>query len=66
MLRFAQFAKGAWVRTCQECMKPQATPAPQSYLNETWRDLQCKFCHSEALDYGQVNTEINLDDDSEF
>jgi len=47
-------------------MKPQATPAPQSYLNETWRDLQCKFCHSEALDYGQVNTEINLDDDSEF
>ena len=63
VLRFPQFAINSWVRTCQECMRPQVTKSPKDYKGETWRDLKCKNCKSEPLDYGQVNHVIGTDDD---
>lgn len=63
MLRFPNKLKGSWIRTCQECSFQQISKRPDSYKNESWRNLKCMKCHSEALDYGQENTELLEDDD---
>lgn len=43
-----------YVRTCQECMKEQICPAPNmdKELPLSFTDRKCKYCKSEALDYG--------------
>jgi hypothetical protein len=44
-----------YVRTCQECGNKQAAKDPATYKDkdkEAWRDLKCRSCKSEALDYG--------------
>lgn len=45
-----------WVRTCQECGHKQTAKPPAEYKDkdkEAWRDLKCRKCQSEALDYGR-------------
>lgn len=42
-----------WVRTCQECGFRQKAKDPKTYKDESWRDIKCKCCKSEALDYGK-------------
>jgi hypothetical protein len=44
--------EGKFVRTCQECGHRQEARDPKMYKGESWRDLKCKKCKSEALDYG--------------
>lgn len=41
-----------WIRTCQECGREQHTKPIEKYKNESWRDVKCIACKSEALDYG--------------
>lgn len=44
-----------FVRTCQECGHKQVAKDPATYkdpTNENWRNLACKKCKSEGLDYG--------------
>jgi hypothetical protein len=44
-----------FVRTCQECGHKQEAKDPQTYkdvVKEAWRDVKCKRCKSDALDYG--------------
>jgi hypothetical protein len=42
----------AWIRTCQECGHKQPAKPPAEYKGDSWRDLKCRKCRSEALDYG--------------
>jgi hypothetical protein len=42
-----------WIRTCQECGHKQETKPPAEYKNDSWRNVKCKACKSEALDYGR-------------
>jgi hypothetical protein len=45
-----------FVRTCQECGHKQEAKDPATYVNvekEAWRDVKCKKCKSESLDYGK-------------
>jgi hypothetical protein len=44
--------KWPFVRTCQECGLPQIAKDPAEYKSDSWKDLKCKRCKSEALDYG--------------
>lgn len=46
-----------WIRTCQECGYKQISKSPLKYKNEAWRNVKCKKCGSEALDYGSVNND---------
>ena len=41
-----------FVRTCQECGHKQESKHPNTYKNETWRELKCKKCKSISMDYG--------------
>lgn len=44
-----------FIRTCQECGHEQVAKDPATYKDinaEAWRDVKCKKCKSEALDYG--------------
>ncbi len=45
-----------WIRTCQECGNKQVSKPPAEYRNDSWRNVKCRKCHSEALDYGQDDT----------
>jgi hypothetical protein len=44
-----------WIRTCQECDHKQVAKHPADYKGDVWRDVKCKKCKSEALDYGKWN-----------
>lgn len=48
-----------FIRTCQECGHKQVARHPKTYPNDIWRNIKCKNCHSNALDYGKY---VNLDD----
>jgi transposase len=41
-----------YIRTCQECGHKQEAKDTKTYKGESWRNLKCKKCKSEALDYG--------------
>ncbi len=47
--------KNAYLRMCQECGHIQVSKNPNDYKNDSWRDVKCKKCKSEALDYGTYN-----------
>lgn len=57
ILRWPHFSKDAHVRTCQECGHAQTARDPRTVKGDAWRDLKCKLCKSEAMDYGSANTE---------
>lgn len=42
-----------WIRTCQECGNKQEARPPSDYKSEIWKNLKCKKCGSEALDFGK-------------
>ena len=52
-----------WIRTCQECGHKQVSKPPAEYKSEAWRNVKCKKCRSEALDYGSEKREPEEDDD---
>lgn len=41
-----------FIRECQECGHKAIYKDPATYSNDRWRDVKCKRCKSEALDYG--------------
>jgi hypothetical protein len=41
-----------YIRTCQECGSKQEARDVQSYKGDGWKDLKCKRCGSESMDYG--------------
>lgn len=45
-----------YIRTCQECGHKQKAKDPATYKDkagkEPWRDVKCRKCGSEGLDYG--------------
>lgn len=47
-------SQSVYVRTCQECGHKQVAKDPMSYAtgSENWRNLVCKHCKSNSLDYG--------------
>lgn len=56
MLKFRHLPPGAWVRTCSECNHSQVSAKP-STTSDRWRQLTCKKCGSQAMDYGCTNDE---------
>jgi DNA-directed RNA polymerase subunit RPC12/RpoP len=42
-----------WIRVCQECSHKQVSKPIAEYKGDSWRDVKCKRCGSEALDYGK-------------
>ena len=41
-----------YCRTCQECGNIQQAKDPKHYVGDSWQNLKCRKCKSEALDYG--------------
>jgi hypothetical protein len=41
-----------FIRTCQECGHRQISKDPALYRTDSWRDIKCRKCKSESLDYG--------------
>lgn len=45
-----------FIRECQSCGHQQVAKDPKSYVDkagkEPWRDLKCKRCGNDDLDYG--------------
>lgn len=43
-----------FIRTCQSCGHEQQAKDPASYKGkkESWRDVKCRKCGSDDLDYG--------------
>lgn len=61
-LRFKNLPKDVWVRTCQECGNTQVEHFAPTYgkdIPDSYRNRKCKKCHSEALDYGSENYELD-------
>lgn len=50
---------GEWFRTCQECGNKQRAKEPEygKKLTDSYREAQCRRCHSPALDYGTYHLE---------
>jgi hypothetical protein len=63
MLRWPKIEAGAHVRTCQECGHAQKAKDPATMKGEGWRDLKCKRCKSESMDFGCANLEIVEEED---
>lgn len=57
-LRWPKLPKGAYVRVCQECGHAQVAKDPADQKSDGWRDLKCKKCKSEAMDYGRINADV--------
>ena len=60
------FPFGTFLRECQECGNVQEGKDPKTYKNqekEAWRDVKCKYCGSESLDYGSERTNFEEDED---
>lgn len=64
-LRDNRFPASAWLRKCQECGHVQVARDPQAYSNDAWRDIKCKRCKSEALDYGTTNEYTVYEEDNQ-
>lgn len=50
-----------YTRQCQECFRRQKAKDPDTYKDaekEAWRDVKCKMCGSDALDYGSEAYEL--------
>jgi hypothetical protein len=62
-LRDARFPANSWLRRCQECGNVQAMKSPINYKNDSWRDLECKKCKSESLDYGTQHEYVDYGED---
>jgi hypothetical protein len=43
---------GRYIRTCQECDHEAEYKAVETYASDAWKDVKCKACKSDALDYG--------------
>lgn len=41
-----------WYRRCQECGKVGVYKPVPEYKGDSWRDVKCRQCKSQALDYG--------------
>jgi len=41
-----------WIRTCQECGYKQESKPIADWKSDKWKDVKCKKCKSEGLDYG--------------
>ncbi len=41
-----------FIRTCQECGNEQEAKDPSTQKSEGWRNMKCRKCKSEAMDYG--------------
>lgn len=52
---------GEFYRTCQECGHQQKAVEPKGNVSEAWRNVKCRKCKSEALDYGTTKTDPNDD-----
>lgn len=50
----------SYIRTCQECGHKQVSKPPSEYKSDGWRNIKCRRCQSEALDYGKEIDENNL------
>ena len=50
-----------YTRQCQECGKRQETKPCAEYRGDSWRDKKCRYCHSEALDYGGFGWNRHVD-----
>lgn len=61
-LRDTRFPADAWLRTCQECNHVQAAKNPSHYKGDSWRDMKCRKCKSESLDYGTENEYEDFDE----
>lgn len=46
-----------YIRTCQECGHKQESLDPKTYKGEGWKNIKCRRCQSEALDYGSWRDE---------
>jgi len=48
------FPVGSYLRTCQECGNTQidVQPKEQGVMTKAYQYRACKYCKSEALDYG--------------
>jgi ribosomal protein S27E len=44
--------EGKFYRKCDECGNYQEAKHPSTYVNDAWRDVKCKTCKSEGLDFG--------------
>ena len=54
-LKWPDLPEGAHVRTCQECGHAQVAKDPATQKGEGWRDLKCRKCKTEAMDFGSPN-----------
>lgn len=45
-------SKWPFVRVCQYCHHADIYRDPASYLSDAWKDVKCKRCKNDALDYG--------------
>lgn len=61
-LRWPELPEGVHVRTCQECGHHQVAKDPATCKSDSWRDLKCRVCKSEAMDWGTVNAELEEED----
>ncbi|KKK85436.1 hypothetical protein LCGC14_2773360 [marine sediment metagenome] len=58
-----------FIRTCQECGHKQEAKDPATYKDKTseaWRELKCRRCHSEGLDYGSYKRNNEDEEDWEY
>ena len=51
-IEYTWLSKARFIRTCQSCDSEQESRDPATYKSDSWRDLKCKKCRSEDLDYG--------------
>ena len=49
---YAHLRKYGWKRTCQECDHEDHYKPVVDYKDDKWKDIKCKRCKSDALDYG--------------
>jgi hypothetical protein len=50
LLTWKDMAK--YIRTCQCCNLKQETKDVATYKTDSWKDLKCRRCGNDALDYG--------------
>ena len=47
-----------FIRECQECGNKQEMKHPNTYKDESWRELKCRNCKSPALSYGSYESSL--------
>lgn len=48
-----------FIRTCQSCFHEQEARDPATYKGDTWRDVKCKHCKQDNLDYGSLRCSLD-------